>query len=338
MNEDDFRLTAFFKCGEKASQTRGVAVSLRSPLVDLVDEARDLASKSKSENTKRSYAAAWRMFLRFRHDVGTAEIAPITPEDIGLWLAWMGGQGVKVSTIGTRLNGLLSLLRMRGTPLRRSHPAIWDVMMGLTRTRMQPTKGKAAFTPDQVKAMASACGRETKQALRNRAILLFGFASSLRRSEIAKLDCVRTPESVGWIELTQKGVLVTIRGKTGWRSVAVGRGGVESCPVKALEEWMLYAHVSTGPLFRSLRRGDRVTAERLSDRAIYEMIVAMAARIGLSARDFGAHSLRAGHATYSSASEADVQAQLGHAGSEMTRRYRRFRDPFAINMTKAVGL
>jgi site-specific recombinase XerC len=70
--------------------------------------------------------------------------------------------------------------------------------------------------------------------LRNRAMLLIGYAGGLRRSEIVGLDLKadQTEDGRGWIEVLDKGMLVALRGKTGWREAEIGRGSsVATCPV-----------------------------------------------------------------------------------------------------------
>ena len=85
---------------------------------------------------------------------------------------------------------------------------------------------------------------------RDCAILLSGFAGGLRRSEITGLDCGPEPTQDnksaggGWIEVLADGALLTIRGKTGWRTVEIGRGSrTSSCPVHALETWLKLGRV-----------------------------------------------------------------------------------------------
>ena len=85
-------------------------------------------------------------------------------------------------------------------------------------------------------------------------MLLLGFAGGLRRSEIVDLDVARdqTDDGRRWIEFfPNKGVLVTLRGKTGWRDVEIGRGSSDStCPVVALETWLKFSRIAHGPLVR----------------------------------------------------------------------------------------
>ena len=88
--------------------------------------------------------------------------------------------------------------------------------------------------------------------LRDRAILLIGYAGGLRRSEIVSLDVGKddTPDSGGWIEILEDGALLTLNAKTGWREVEIGRGSSsQTCPVHALEQWLHFAKIDFGPVF-----------------------------------------------------------------------------------------
>ena len=188
------------------------------------------------------------------------------------------------------------------------------------------------------------------RGLRDRAILLIGFAGGLRRSEIVSLDHGKddTPDSGGWVEMLEGGVLITLRGKTGWREVEIARGSAEqACPVHALTQWLHYARIDFGPVFVAVsRNGLKATTERLSDKHVARLIktcvreagirpdLPEAERVGL----YSGHSLRAGLASSAEVDERYVQKQLGHASAEMTRRYQRRRDRFRVNLTKAAGL
>lgn len=188
------------------------------------------------------------------------------------------------------------------------------------------------------------------RGLRDRAILLIGFAGGLRRSEIVALDHGKddTPDSGGWIEVLEDGVLVTLRGKTGWREVEIGRGSTDqTCPVHALEQWLHYARIDFGPIFVAVsRNGLKGTGERLSGKHVARLIKSCVREAGLRpdlpekerVALFSGHSLRAGLASSAEVDERYVQKQLGHASAEMTRRYQRRRDRFRVNLTKAVGL
>ena len=100
-----------------------------------------------------------------------------------------------------------------------------------------------------------------------------------------------------------------------------------------------------GPLFRRVV-GRELGSEKLNDRHVARLVkrlaVAAGVRRDLSEREreerFARHSLRAGLASSAEIDERHVQMHLGHASAEMTRRYRRRRDRFRVNLTKAAGL
>ncbi len=104
------------------------------------------------------------------------------------------------------------------------------------------------------------------RGLRDRAILLIGFAGGLRRSEIVGLDW--RPEdglSGGWIEFFDDGLLLSLRERAaGGRSKSVAAPPA-ACQVVALEAWLKFRRIARGPLFRRVV-GGKVGAKRLTDR------------------------------------------------------------------------
>ena len=237
-----------------------------------------------------------------------------------------------------------------GAPLDRSDRHIATVLAGIRRKHGRPPAQKEAVMPADLLAMLETVPLAGLRGLRDRAILLLGFAGGLRRSEITGLDVGRqqTEDGAGWVEFLDKGLLVTLRGKTGWREVEVGRGSSDlTCPVTALQTWLKFARIAHGPIFRRVIDGGRhVGADRLNDRHVARLVksAALAAGVrgdlpeGERARKFAGHSLRAGLASSVEIDERYVQKQLGHASAEMTRRYERRRDRFRVNLTKAAGL
>jgi integrase len=69
------------------------------------------------------------------------------------------------------------------------------------------------------------------------------------------------------------------------------------CPVKAVKAWLVAAEIAEGAVFRPVAKGGRVGAARLTDKSVCDLVKAYAARVGLDAKDFGAHSLRSGFLT-----------------------------------------
>jgi integrase len=233
----------------------------------------------------------------------------------------------------------------RGETFDRADRHVATVLAGVRRTQGRPPAQKEAIPPEDLKTMIATLDLRDLRGLRDRAILLIGFAGGPRRSEIVGLDrgARQTQDGTGWTEILDKGILVTLRGKTGWREVEIGRGSRElSCPVVALEAWLKFARIASGPLFRRVfADGKTVDSERLVDKHVARLVkrTAMAAGVrgdlseGERARKFSGHSLRVGLASSAEVDERFVQKQLGHASAEMTRR-----DRFRVNLTKAAGL
>ena len=319
----------------------------------LVDTARDYAKASTAENTNKAYAADWKHFARWCRLKGTEPLPP-SPEMIGLYLTDLAtptapSPALSVSTIDRRLSGLAWNYAQRGFTLDRKDRHIASVLAGIKRKHARPPVQKEAILPEDILAMVGTLPFDLR-GLRDRAILLLGYAGGLRRSEIVSLDVRKddTPESGGWIDVMEGGALLTLNAKTGWREVEIGRGTSEqTCPVHALEQWLHFARIDFGPIFlRTSRDGKKALEARLSDKHVARLIKATVLKSGIRAdlpekerlALFSGHSLRAGLASSAEVDERYVQKQLGHASAEMTRRYQRRRDRFRVNLTKAAGL
>jgi integrase len=334
---------------------RPAEAPLPSKLEPLAKTARAYARAATSRNTNRAYAADWRDYLRWRARRGLDARPLADPECVGLYLAALasgekgaGGRPRTVATIERRLSALVWNFAQRALPFDRKDRHVATVLAGVRRTHGRPPVQKEALLPEHVVAMLDALPPSDLRNLRDRAILLLGFAGGLRRSEIVGL--VMSPEDSlegsGWPEFFDDGVLLTLRGKTGWREVEIGRGSTErTCPAAALEAWLKFARIARGPIFRAVA-GREVGSEQLNDRHVARLIKRLAVSAGvrgdLSERErqqkFAGHSLRAGLASSAEIDERYVQKHLGHASAEMTRRYQRRRDRFRVNLTRAAGL
>ncbi|WP_117196099.1 site-specific integrase, partial [Rhizobium terrae] len=333
---------------------------LPAHLESLADRARGYVEAASSANTRRAYAADWKHFAAWCRRQNLSPLPP-DPQVVGLYItACASGSAVGIATPGMTPNSVSTIERrlaaigwncaQRGMPLNRKDRAIATVMAGIRNKHAAPPRQKEAILPEDLIAMLETLDRGNLRGLRGRAMLLIGFAGGLRRSEITGLDLGRdqTDDGRGWIEIFDKGLLVTLRGKTGWREVEIGRGSSDAtCPVAAIETWIKFARLAYGPLFRRVTgQGKAVGSERLNDKEVARLVkrAAMAAGVrgDLSEADraskFSGHSLRAGLASSAEVDERYVQKQLGHASAEMTRKYQRRRDRFRVNLTKASGL
>lgn len=139
---------------------------------------------------------------------------------------------------------------------------------------------------------------------RDEALLLVGFASAMRASELVAVE-------VRDLEDREEGVVVTKRrSKTDQEAVGVrialpfGRGPSGGTPAHArlaLRAWQEVGAVEDGPLFRSVSRHGGVGDQALSERAVSLVVKRTVAAIGLNPVSYSAHWLRAGFATTAAA-------------------------------------
>jgi integrase len=191
----------------------------------------------------------------------------------------------------------------------------------------------------ELKAMVAALPRSTK-GIRDRALLLMGFAGALRRSELVALDVTNVTAS-------DNGLLIMLRrSKTdqegAGRTVGIPYGShLETCPVRAVQAWLQASEITKGPIFRPVDQHGIIASTRLSDRSVARIIQSAAKRAGLDPEQFAGHSLRAGLATAAAAagvSEHDIARTTGDRSVAVLRRYVRTATVFERNAAASVGL
>jgi integrase len=173
--------------------------------------------------------------------------------------------------------------------------------------------------------------------VRDRAVLLLGFAGGFRRCELVGLNYED-------VVLVRQGLEITLRrsktDQTGaGRKIGIPHGRGTRCPVVALEQWLSASGISEGALFKPIDRHQRVGQKRLSGEAVCLVVRERVQEAGINPRGYSGHSLRAGLAT--SAAQAGVSSwkirqQTGHASDAMLARYIRDGELFTNNAAGAL--
>ncbi len=161
------------------------ASTLSGRLAGLAETAKAYARSAQADNTRRAYAADWKMFASWLRRQGLSETPP-DPEAVGLYLAAQverGGAELSVATLERRLSGIAWRYRQMGEPLDIRDRHIATVLAGIRRRHARPPLQKAAIFADELLAMLATLEMDLR-GLRDRAILAIGFAGGLRRSEI----------------------------------------------------------------------------------------------------------------------------------------------------------
>lgn len=320
---------------------------------ELAERARDYAAHARAENTARAYASDMKHFETWC----SARGVPAMPTTAGVLTAYVTefAPTLAVSTLRRRLSAIREANRLAGHPVDTSAGAFRDVWAGIRRKHGRPAAAKDALITVELRQAVEALP-DTLIGLRDRALLLVGFAGALRRSELVALDVGADAETS--ITETAEGLVIRLgRSKTdqSGQGVAIGvpyGSNPATCPVRAWRAWTEAAEITTGPAFRSVDRHGNVGADRLTDRAV-AMIVQRsvergAIKAGLSpeaaaekAKAFAGHSLRSGLATSAAANDAPghlVQRHLRHAKFDTTARYIKAGEMFRKNAAGMAGL
>lgn len=266
-----------------------------------------------SQNTKRAYQQDLHDFLVWGGHV------PCTEEMLSAYLAERA-VSLSVHTLQRRLVGIGHAHVAQGWPNPCRSRLVRAVMQGIKRTKGVAQRQCDPILNEHLPILL----RQMRgfRGIRDRALVLIGFAAALRRSELACLH-VRDIERVGG------GLLVHVRrSKTDQagvgRRIAVPMGQTDLCPVDAYETWIQASGINKGPVFRAVSRYGVLSAQAMTAQSIALILKDYAAQAGLGALRISGHSLRAGLVT--SAAQAGIpahkiQQQTGHKSLAMLSVY-----------------
>lgn len=155
-----------------------------------VKRANDFAKAEKALNTRRAYTADFAAFGAWCAGRGLSEM-PAAAETVAAYLSVEADRGIKASSIGRRVAAISYAHRLAGLPVPTEVEAVRAVIRGIRRTIGTAKEPKAPATNDRLLAMLAARNLESRRALgelRDKALLLLGFAGAFRRSELVALD------------------------------------------------------------------------------------------------------------------------------------------------------
>jgi len=305
-------------------------------LENLLKKAEELRRHSQAENTRRAYESDWKHFQNWcaNHELDSL---PATVQTISAYLSDSAGNA-KPSTISRRCAAIKWFHEDAGTMSPTLHTNVKQLLAAINRANPKPKTRKRALRTEEIKAMTDATP-EGLIGARDRALLLLGFATACRRSELVALN-------VEDLDFQPEALFITIRrSKTdqtaqGIRKCVPRLSGAH-CPVKALENWLTLAGIESGPVFRSFysRGGMRPTA--MTSHEVARIVKRYAGAIGMNSDSFAGHSLRAGFATAvlrEGARREKAMAQTGHKSQDVFNSYVRDTDALEDNAVYKLGL
>ena len=244
-----------------------------------------------------------------------------------------------LSSLRLAISAIATACRIARVPFDRRADDIYFAMRRLTRELgTAPKQARAELlTADLVKMLPA--GRDLR-AVRDRALLLIGFAGGFRRSELVAIDV----EHLTWRR--DGAVILLPRSKTDQEGagqvVPIVYGKNErTCPLRALKAWLAAGEIAAGPVFRVVSKG-AIREERMHDVGVWRAVKRYAEAAGLDPSKLGAHSLRVGHVTQALENGAPLlkaKAQMRHSKLETTERYYRgTTELFRENTSGKLGL
>lgn len=308
---------------------------LSTDLQATVDEARAYVEASVPDSTQRAYRADWALFSEFCRRARVPSL-PASPQIVALFVAERA-RSVRPATIRRALAAIAKMHSVAGHPSPTTAEPVPSAVRGVERLQGTRPAAKAPADHSTVERLVAACPTGTLRGLRDRAILLLGYAGAFRRSELVAL---RAED----LTFREEGVAVLLRRS---KTDQTGEGLVKAipyaagplCAARAVKAWLAAAQITSGPVFRGLHRNGSVLARPLSDQMVALVIKAAAAKAGLDPERLSGHSLRAGHVTEARArgvTDAETMATTGHKRVETLNMYDRRENPFRKTSAGAV--
>jgi len=308
------------------------------PLAPYLAEAEAYARRSKAPNTLKAYRSDWAAFETFCRGREVASL-PATPATVAAYAA-QAARLLKANTVERRLTAISQAHQLAGCSNPVEDKLVRTVMAGIRRVKGTAQQGKEPLSPELLRRMFAGAPDDLR-TLRDRALLLLGFAGAFRRSELVALRW----EDLRW---TAEGLVVMIpRSKTDpdgeGQVVGIPYGAyLESCPVRALEAWLERSKITSGCLFPAIGRwGREVTGEAIGDHQLAKILKRLAWRAGLDPALYSGHSLRSGLATSAAAggaTERAIMEQTRHRSLKQVRQYIRRGNLFHDNAAARSGL
>ncbi len=309
--------------------TMGHEIVPTGPDWGLANTVAEYVREAVSDNTRRAYRSDLAHFTAWGGSV------PCSPEMIAAYIA-QHAHRLTVATLQRRLAAISTAHAAQGHQSPTTAKLVQVTLRGIRRAHGVPQRAASPLLVEDLLKIMAVLSDHPKD-LRDRALLLVGFAGGFRRSELVALD-------YDDVEMVRQGIILTIRRSKidqegQGRKVGIPYGRGQHCPVLALDTWLERAGIEGGNLFRPVTRHGRIGDERLSGEAVALVVKQRVAQIGLDPTDFSGHSLRADLATSAAmagVSSWKIRQQTGHASDAMLQRYIRDGELFVGNAAGAL--
>ena len=334
--------------------------------ITINDNVAKLKEKSKAKNTQDKYEGDWLKFTNYCQnkylcnplDVDDLESAYALTANYMDWLhedpeakVFKGSSNIpgreklnnnpyssspyKASTIQRILASITYKYRLNGFQFDRKNPNIAETISAIVRDEKNNKSGQAKelLKADIIKIIDTIPSDEEDYSnIRDKAMILIGFYSFCRRSELLGMQFEH-------LNFGNDGVQVLIpfskTDQTGeGRMILLPATNDDYCPVRALKYWLEIAMIENGPLFYKINKSNTIEKYTmnyknqkvsLNDSSFVLILKKRALAAGLENCDkISGHSLRIGSITQARMNGVptyEIMAQSGHKTTQMIDRY-----------------
>jgi integrase/recombinase XerD len=221
-----------------------------------------------SAHSRRAYERHLREFIAWHQSTGQTTLNKLS---VQRYAAELRDSGLSAATINQRLSAIRKLAA-EASDNGALDPQIANGIKAIKGIRQEGIRTGNWLAKQQAQQLLNAPDIQTLKGLRDRAILALLLGCGLRRAEAARLTFDRIQQrDARWL-------LVDIIGK---------RNKVRSVPMpnwtkQAIDEYQILTSITEGIVFRSINKGGRIAGERLTEQAIYNIVVEYAEALALA--------------------------------------------------------
>ena len=221
----------------------------------------------RSPHSRRAYGFALDEFFGWYR---AAERGPFRKALVQEYRAHLEKESLSPSTINVRLAAIRKLAQEAGDNALLAP----ELAAGIAKVKGAPRRGVRIgnwLEQPQARKLLRAPTGAGKKAIRDRAVLGLLIGCALRRTELVRLQVDEVQQRVG------RWVLPDL----------IGKGGrVRTVPIPAwvkllLDQWLTAAAIQSGPLFRSVNKGDVVSPHGFTENAVWGIVREYAADLDL---------------------------------------------------------
>ena len=334
--------------------------------ITINDNVTKLKEKSKAKNTQDKYEGDWLKFINYCKN--KYHCNPLEVDDLDSayaltanYMDWLhedpeakilkGSSNIpgrekinnnpysstayKASTIQRILASISYKYRLNGFQFDRKNPNISETISAIVRNKKNIKSGQAKeiLKNDLVKIIEAIPKNDDDfRNIRDKALILMGFYSFCRRSELLQMKFEH-------LNFGDDGIQVLIPfSKTDQsgegRMIFLPKTNDDYCPINALNNWLEVARIDSGPLFYKINKSNNIEKYTMNQKNIKmsltdtHFVLMLKKRAGAANLDdcdkISGHSLRIGAITQARMNGVpthEIMAQSGHKTTQMIDRY-----------------